>query len=417
MTTEDLSHTVLSLPDGTLSLSITKKGLHIHRLLFVEPATVGGKTHDLVPGPEVFDGARGFQHCIVGRYVNRLPAQALKLPSGLVATPESWPEGCPGVCLHSGPSGWDQRQWDLIKLSSSTLFTSSEKETIKTTLPAPQSQLFRLISKDGEGGFPGELKVEVLVAIVKRPGEEKVGGGTILIVYRAALAEGGVETPINLTQHWGFNLEASVTGPTPESVSVKDHNLTIKSSRTLDLYPETSLPSGSLLPSANGTSHDHRSGKKIGDQYPSKGYDDFYVFDPKLDTPANPSVFPSADLASSTTDFLTPIIKPSSPSSPVATLSSEKTGITLNFTTNQQGVQFYSAPGGGGNNRKRIHGGAEDGSSVYGPENAAYLEFHAPYGSFALPELAVALGEDSFDTILKVGQVYNNFVTCSISGR
>ena len=32
--------------------------MHIHRLLFVEPDTVGGKTHDLVPGPEVFDGVR-----------------------------------------------------------------------------------------------------------------------------------------------------------------------------------------------------------------------------------------------------------------------------------------------------------------------------------------------------------------------
>lgn len=42
--------------------------------------------------------------------------------------------------------------------------------------------------------------MEVLVAIVKRPGEEKVAGGTVLIVYRAALMEGGVETPINLTQ-------------------------------------------------------------------------------------------------------------------------------------------------------------------------------------------------------------------------
>lgn len=35
------------------------RSVHIHRLLFVEPATFGGKTHDLVPGPEVFDGARG----------------------------------------------------------------------------------------------------------------------------------------------------------------------------------------------------------------------------------------------------------------------------------------------------------------------------------------------------------------------
>lgn len=34
--------------------------VHIHRLLFVErDNAVTGKTHDLVPGPEVFRGERG----------------------------------------------------------------------------------------------------------------------------------------------------------------------------------------------------------------------------------------------------------------------------------------------------------------------------------------------------------------------
>lgn len=134
------------------------------------------------------------------------------------------------------------------------------------------------------------------------------------------------------------------------------------------------------------------------------------------DLPSNPTIFPTSLLASTATDFLSSIIKPrsiclvsyppltsassrrvahlfplpslpvvsSSPVTPVASLSSSKTGITLDFTTNQLGVQVYSAPGGGGNDRKRIHGGAEDGSGTYGKESKTPAPLSPTEASFNL---------------------------------
>ena len=88
MTTEDLSATILSLPDGSLKVSVTKKGresisffssspaddspltlapsfpllpVHINKLLFIEPT----KTHDLLPAPETFTGVKAVSFAFV----------------------------------------------------------------------------------------------------------------------------------------------------------------------------------------------------------------------------------------------------------------------------------------------------------------------------------------------------------------
>lgn len=68
-------------------------------------------------------------------------------------------------------------------------------------------------------------------------------------------------------------------------------NLTFKASRTLDLAAGTALPTGKTN-SVDGTANDFRSGKTIGDGYPSGGYDDFWVFDR---APSGDVVFPEAD--------------------------------------------------------------------------------------------------------------------------
>ena len=65
--------------------------------------------------------------------------------------------------------------------------------------------------------------------------------GSIVLIYRAKVRndpEGDgtkIVTPINLTQHWGFNLgaslnddSASLTGGSKSSPTVKDHTLSIK---------------------------------------------------------------------------------------------------------------------------------------------------------------------------------------------
>lgn len=148
--------------------------------------------------------------------------------------------------------------------------------------------------------------------------------------------------------------------------------MTLKSSNILTLDPSTALPTGTLTPSPDGSAHDHRTGKAIGERYPNKGYDDFYLFDTLGDVDSLPVKFDDNLLKEgSLTDFLSPFIftRPPAEFQPVAFLSSEKSGVKLQFTTNQAGVQLYTAPGGGGNTKKKLaHKTSEDTNEEYGSE-------------------------------------------------
>ena len=108
------------------------------------------------------------------------------------------------VSLHGGPEGFDARDWETINISDATLFSEKEKVAIREL---PSSTVFKLISPDGDQGFPGKLLLEVLFAVSTGTTEATVSAdafhvGSLYIVYRAKLlSEGkGEITPINLTQ-------------------------------------------------------------------------------------------------------------------------------------------------------------------------------------------------------------------------
>jgi hypothetical protein len=77
-------------------------------------------------------------------------------------------------------------------------------------------------------------------------------------------------------------------------------------------------------------------------------------------------------------------------------------------------LSYHSAPGGGSSERKKIHGGSPDSNDTtgYGTEYACFLEFHAPYATYVHPELEKDVR--GFNTILKRGQVYNNFARMDV---
>ena len=156
--------------------------------------------------------------------------------------------GKPGVSLHGGPNGFDNVDWEVIHPSQATLFNDEEKVTIATI---PSSAIFGYTSSDGDQGFPGTLRTEVLVGLLNPeqlntavPGSD-LPLGSILFVYRAKLLDENKVTPINLTQvisfsfqrqtivvkfraqHWGFNLEASLKDD-ESSFTVKGHKLDVK---------------------------------------------------------------------------------------------------------------------------------------------------------------------------------------------
>ena len=113
------------------------------------------------------------------------------------------------VSLHGGPKGFDSMIWThLDSFSQSTLFTKSELDTIVTEIPGETSKsMWRLVSENGDQGFPGKLTVEVLIGLKESPKqtakETELKLGSIVVVYRAKVeGENGdmVVTPINLTQ-------------------------------------------------------------------------------------------------------------------------------------------------------------------------------------------------------------------------
>jgi aldose 1-epimerase len=197
---------LLTLPSFTpsLALEVLPYGLTLHRAYI----QADGKTHDILIGPEKPEGhvQQKYTNTIVGRYSNRLPVSTLDInKNGIKATVTPRSNETPTVSLHGGVKGWDSLIWTpLLDPSEAQLFTPEELQTISAELQPPTGVIFSRTSEDGEEGFPGKLRVEVLVALVPPKGnqveKEEVNLGAIVLLYRAKLEEQNKITPINLTQ-------------------------------------------------------------------------------------------------------------------------------------------------------------------------------------------------------------------------
>ncbi|RDB29426.1 Aldose 1-epimerase [Hypsizygus marmoreus] len=417
---------LLTLPSLTPSLAVEvlPYGLTLHRII----VQADGRTHDIVIGPEQPEDhvSQKYTNTIVGRYANRIPVGTHHLERhGIQSEFTAMANENPRVSLHGGPTGFDALPWTLLSADTPpTLFSAAELAHLSS--PSSTHAIFRLISPDGDQGYPGKLVVEALVALIG-PGEqedrlkmEDVNAhehdlGSIVLVYRARLDENGkrVVTPVNLTQHWGFNLDASLREE--ELPSVKDHALTIKSDRIAELGLD-SLAAGSFLQTCDHPAHAHLA-KRIGDLFPEKSYDDFYYLQ---NNRANgiPTRIPLSSLDSNL-DLIKDIVQPSNGAlrgirpEPVVTLSAGKSGIKLVFDTNQHGVMFYAnglaKPSSGA--RKKIHGGSgiSGHGDSYGPGTAAFLEFHEPLTAFLDSK-----NKDGEDTLLTTDELYVNYVRCDV---
>ncbi|KAI0635548.1 galactose mutarotase-like protein [Trametes polyzona] len=419
---------LLTLPSLTpsLALEVLPAGLTLHRL-FVQ---ADGRTHDILIGPEDPTGhiTQKYTNTIIGRYANRLPVGSFAIErNGLHSVVSPKPNEAPTVSLHGGPKGFDAYPWEpLPDPTSAELFTPAEIATIQTRLPT--SIIFRRVSEDGEEGYPGRLLVEALVGLAQpegapnptADGKKEWNLGSVLLVYRAKLLEENKVTPINLTQHWGFNLDASLQDG-PDTLSIKDHTISIKADHTLELNSEA-LSTGKLLP-VTGTHHAHaeKASGRIGEQFPERGYDEFYLFSERA-APPPPSKLPASELKPEL-DLVGAALSRDGPAGEeVVSLTGGKSGLRISFATNrwnpstlllEPGVQFYSnnlsVPEKGA--RKKIHGGSGAVGDGYPPGTAAFLEFHAPLSGWIHPQTRGPLGDD---TLLASGEVYNNFVRLDV---
>ncbi len=186
--------------------------------------------------------------------------------------------------LHGGIDGFDARRWHVAEHSKNHV-------------------VFKLLSTDGDQGYPGNLSVEVAYTLTD--------ANQVCIEYSALCDQ---DCPINLTNHAYFNLDGAESGKT-----ILDHQLQLR----CDHYAATNsqlIPTGELKPVIN-SNFDFNIHQPIGarllqddDQKLAKGYDHAFTFAPQ------------------NCDGMTP----------VAELISSDHKVAMNVLTDKPAIQFYS---------------------------------------------------------------------------
>lgn len=294
---------VITLNNGTISCRVLTYGATLHSLLVPDR---DGNLLDVVLG---YDTLReymendGYLGATVGRFANRIANARFSL--GGKDYPLAANDGANH--LHGGLVGFSHRVWALECCTSDSVTLSLE-------------------SKDGEEGYPGNLLVKVTYAI---------HDNTLTIRYHAV---SDADTLCNLTNHSYFNLSGHDSGPVlDQKIQLFAQYYTPSDAQSIPLgtvAPVEDTPMDLRLPV--------RIGEHIDDAFPQlmqgHGYDHNYVVDGAANTLR-----------------------------PAAVASSDVTGITMQVSTTQPGIQFYTAnflaDGRRGKNR-----------ATYGPRHAFCLE-------------------------------------------
>ena len=269
---------IYTLTDSALTVRITTFGAHV---VSVSAPDRSGNRADVLLG---FSSVAGYESdggtyigAIVGRYGNRIAKGAFSIDGSTYHIPlNNGPNA-----LHGGPLGFDHKVW--------------------TARPLPNGVELKLVSADGEMGFPGKLTVQV---------EYTLQDDSLHIGYSATTTK---PTVVNLTNHSYFNLAGENSG------TILDQKLMLNADRYTPVDP-TLIPTGTL-DAVEGTPFDFRKptaiGARINDANPqlkiAGGYDHNFVLN---------GVGAGLHLAARVLD--------------------PKSGRTLTVTTTEPGVQFYS---------------------------------------------------------------------------
>jgi aldose 1-epimerase len=163
-----------------------------------------------------------YHGCLIGRYGNRIALGKFELNGIIYELPINNNENH----LHGGPEGFHNQVWKVV--------SANENSIVMTYL-----------SKNGEMGYPGNLRVEVTYAINDK--------NELSISYKATTDKA---TPVNLTNHAFFNLAGEAKG------SINDHLLMINADHFIPV-DQGLIPLGEIR-SVAGTPFDFRSTKTIG---------------------------------------------------------------------------------------------------------------------------------------------------------
>jgi aldose 1-epimerase len=212
---------------------------------------------------------------LIGRYGNRIGGAKFSIGDKIYQLNANDGKNA----LHGGLKGFDKVVWDAA--------------ISRDSIPVLR---LSYTSKDGEEGYPGNLKVDVSYQLT--------GENELIIKYHALTDKA---TPVNLTNHSYFNLSGDMNR------TILDHNLWINASHYTPV-DSSLIPTGEIK-SVTGTPFDFARAKKIGKDIDEVkgGYDHNFVLDSKDS---------SLQLA--------------------AVLSDSSSGRSLEVFTTEPGIQFYT---------------------------------------------------------------------------
>ena len=291
----------IGIPEVTLhnaagmEVSILAYGATVHSVLV---PTASGKKVDVCLGYDTIEEYMqnsGYFGGTIGRFANRIGNAEFDLDGVHYKVAANTPPNH----LHGGIRGWNTKIWD---------YTTDKEENSVT---------FSCKSADGEEGYPGEVHASGKFTLTE--------DNCMIFEF---FAETDKATPINMTNHWYFNMNGHASG------EVLDHELQLFADSTTETDSGL-VPTGKILP-VEGTALDFRTAKTIRRDFDqvkdlaTKGYDNNMI----LGKPGEFKVF--------------------------AILRGDKTGITMTGSTNMEAVQLYT-----GNNI----------SDRKGKEKAQYTKF------------------------------------------
>lgn len=217
----------------------------------------------------------------IGRYANRIAGARFPLDGRTV---ELVANNGPNQ-LHGGPMGFDRMVWDLLDADAAG---------------GGGTALFRLVSPDGDQGFPGTVTATATY---------ELSGDLLRITYTAV---SDAPTVVSMTNHGYWNLDGAATAGT-----VEGHHLALAASRVLPVGGD-GIPTGDLE-DVTGTPYDLRARTALGPAMaatPSGGFDHCFAVDG-----------PAGELR------------------PAAVLDSPGSGRWMSVATDQPGVQLYTGNG------------------------------------------------------------------------
>ncbi len=190
---------------------------------------------------------------LIGRVAGRIKGATFHLNGNTYSVESNDGENC----LHGGLVGFNHVLWET------TSFQTEDKIGVHL--------IYR--SMDGEGGFPGNVDIEVTYTLTNY--------NQFIIDY---YAKSDKTTPLTLTNHSYFNLSGNLKN------TVHQQHVVLDSRKFVEL-DEALIPTGKLV-NVEGTSFDFRNGRRLGEGFnehtkqnsiANEGYDHYFLFDNALE--------------------------------------------------------------------------------------------------------------------------------------